>query len=247
MFSCLKKRSRINHWSCSKFADWIRGTQKPFALEWKEWDRWHDDAKNKHPFRYWVADELLDCLQDFINLPLDIYHTFEVYIRNRFIDKIHYLKTGLKAGEYYDFNDRVLHGLFNELKDIVEIEYANIARIFRKEGINYFFKNGRCPLAGLDYLNWSSRCVYDDSWGIFPDDELYNQPTEQSKSANKILELYNWWKNIRPNRANPYELFSEVKDGQYYFQKISKMEDSYYEEDTKMLISLIKIRDSIWT
>ena len=241
----LKKRSRIDYWSCSKFADWIRGTPKPFALEWGAWDTWRDDAKEKNPVRYWVAEKLLDSLQDFVNLPMDIYHTIEVYIRNRFIDKTHCLKTGLKAGDYYDLDYRIIHGLFNELVDFVEIEQAHLMKCYKEK--KYKFIRGRCVEAGLDYLNWCCGLTYNKDYGLKKGDKGYGDPTPQALSAKKILELYNWWKNIRPNRPNPHDLFSEDKDGKYYFRKINKTEDSYDKEDTKMLIELIKIRSHLWT
>lgn len=240
----LKKRSRIDYWSCSKFADWIRGTPKPFALEWGAWDTWHEEAKKKHPVRYWIADELLDYMQDFVNLPMDIYHTIEVYIRNRFIDKLQYLKTGLKPGEYYDLDFRILNALFYEFAEFVETDYARMGAWGEKK--KYKFVKGRCVEAGLDYLDWAINLKYGDDHGFLKEDKLYGQPTEQAKAAQKTLELYNWWKN-RPNRPDPYELFTEEKDGKYYFKKISKMEDFYEKEDTKMLIELIKIRGSLWT
>ena len=241
----IKKRSRLHHWSCSKFADWIRGSNKPFALEWEEWDVWHEEAQKKHPFRYWIADELLGYMQDFVNLPIDIYHTIEIYIRNRFIDKVHYLRTDLTPGEYYDLDTRILHALFTELTDLVEVEYASIQR-YSEDHNNYLFKKGRCPLAGLDYLNWAGQLKYDENMGFNPDDEDYHKPTPQAEAAQITLELYKWWKN-RKYRPNPYDLFSEDKDGQYYYRKINKMEESYEKEDTKMLIELIKIRGSLWT
>ena len=240
----LKKRSRIDYWSCSKFADWIRGTPKPFALEWGAWDIWHEEAKKKHPFRYWVADEFLGYMQDFVNFPMDIYHTIEVYIRNRFIDKTHCLKTGLKAGEYYDLDTRMLHGLFYELVELVETDYAYMGAWGEKK--KYKFVKGRCPEAGLDYLDWAINLTYGDDHGFLKDDKLYGQPTEQAKVAQKTLELYNWWKN-RDNRPDPYELFTEEKDGKNYYKKIGKTEESYDKEDTKMLIELIKIRGGLWT
>lgn len=240
----LKKRSRIYYWTCSKFADWIRGTSKPYALEWEAWDTWHDEAKNKHPFRYWIADEFLGYLQDVVNFPMDIYHTIEVYIRNRFIDKVHYLKTGLKPGEYYDFDWRIINGLFYELVELIETEYAHMGSYSEKK--KYKFVRGRCPEAGLDYLNWAIGLRYGNNDGILKGDKLFGQPTHQAIAAKKTLELYNWWKN-RPNRPDPYELFTKEKDGKYYYKKISKMEESYDKEDTKMLIELIKIRGNLWT
>jgi len=241
----LKKRSRMDHWTCSKFADWIRGTSKPFALEWRDWDEWHKNAKKKHPYRYWIADEVLRKLQDFVNLPMDIYHTIEIYIRNRFIDKVHYLRTDLIPGEYYDLDTRILHALFTELTDLVEVEYAGMQRYSEKEN-NYVFNKGRCPLAGLDYLNWAGQLKYDENTGFDPEDEYYNKPTHQAEAALTTLELYNWWKN-RDNRPDSHEMFTKEKDGPMYFLKIDDMEQKYEQEDTDMLIKLIKIRGSLWT
>lgn len=242
----LKKRSRINYWSCSKFANWIRGTSKPFALEWEAWDIWHEEAKKKHPVRYWIADELLGYMQDFVNLPMDVYHTIAVYIRNRFINKIHYLRTDLIPGEYYDLDTRILHALFTELTDLVEVEYASMQRYSEKEN-DYVFKKGRCSLAGLNYLNWAGRLKYDEHMGFNPEDEfIYNKLTPQAEAALTTLELYNWWKN-RDNRQDPHEMFTKEKDGPQYFLKIDDMEQKYEQEDTNMLIKLIQIRGSLWT
>lgn len=242
----IKKRSRVEYWSCSKLADKIRGTPKPFALEWQQWNDWHKDAKQKHPFRYWVADKFLKKLQDFVNLPLDIYHTIEVYIRNRYIDKVHYLRTDLTPGEYYDLDTRILHALFTELTDLVEVEYASMQK-HSEEKHNYVFNKGRCPLAGLDYLNWAGQLKYDEDMGFNPQDEfIYNKLTPQAETALTVLELYNWWKN-RDNRKNPHDLYTKEKDGPQYFLKIDDMEQKYEEEDTDMLIKLIKIRGGLWT
>lgn len=241
----MKKRSRMNYWSCSKLANIIRGSYKPCALEWEKWDDWHKQAKNKYPWRYWIAEELLTKLQDFVNLPMDIYYTIEVYIRNRFIDKVHYLHTDLTPGEYYDLDTRILHALFTELKDLVEVEYAAIMRS-SENAHNYKFKKQRCPLAGLDYLNWACQLVYDESYGTHPEDEGYKELTEQAKVAQTVLKLYQWWKN-RKDRPNPHDMFSKEQDGPKYYLKIHETEQLYEKEDTHMLIELIKIRGGLWT
>jgi hypothetical protein len=240
----LNKRSRFNYWSCSKFANWIRGTEKPFALGWDEWGVWRKESEQKHPFRYWVAEELLDFLQNIVNLPMDIYHTIEVYIRNRFIDKMHYLRTGLKPGQYYDLDYRILHGLFNELTILVESELAYLSQY--KSDKKYKFIRGRCVEAGLDYLNWAGQLKMDEDYGINPDNKDYNKPTAQAISSQKVLELYNWWKD-RDYRTDPYSMFTKEKDGKSYYKKIAKIMDDYDKEDTKMLIELIKIRGSLWS
>lgn len=241
----IKKQSRFNHWSCSKIANLIRGNNKPGALSWQEWESWHKLAKKKHPIRYWVAEEGLDLLQDILYLPSDILYTIRVYIRNRFIDKMHYIRTGLKPGEYYDLDYRILHGLFYELVEFVECEQAHLMKVYEKER-NYQFINGRCIQAGLDYLDWACNLRLDENYGITLDDKDYGKLTDQAKTAHKILKLYHWWKN-RPNRIDPHDLFSKEKDGKYYYREIQKIQEAYDKEDTKMLIKLIKIRGSLWT
>jgi len=240
----LNKRSRFNYWSCSKFADWIRGIEKPYALGLDEWGVWRKESKQKHPFRYWVAEKLLNFLQDIVNLPMDIYHTIEVYIRNRYIDKMHYLKTGLKPGQYYDLDYRILHGLFNELTIYVEDELAHLNKW--KSEKKYKFIGSRCAEAGLDYLNWAGQLKMNEDYGINPDNKDYNKPTAQAISSQKVLELYNWWKD-RDYRNDPYSMFSKEKDGKSYYKKIAKIIDDYDKEDTKMLIEFIKIRGSLWS
>lgn len=238
------KRTRIHYWSCSKFANYIRGTPKPLGLTFDEWDMWNEKAKKNHPVRYWVAEEFLDTFQDILNFPLDIIHSIKVYIRNRFLDQTHVLKTGLKPGQYYDFDTRILYGLFNELVDLVEIEYAHLSMWDKKQ--KYKFKNGRCVDAGLDYLKWASNIKYSKKMGLDKGNKLVSEYTNQAKAARKTLELYNWWKN-RQNRANPYDLFSKETHGKNYYIKIDKLEKDYYKEDNKMLIELIKIRENLWT
>jgi len=240
----IKKRPRIDYWSCSNFASLIRGTTKPPALGWDEWEVWRKQSEKKHPYRYWVAEEVLDFLQDIVNFPLDVYHTIEVYVRNRYIDKLHYLRTGLKPGEYYDPDYRILHGLFNELVIYVESELAHTMKAYPER--NYKFIKGRCKQAGLDYLEWACNLKLNEDYGFNPDNEDYNKPTAHAIGSQKILELYNWWLD-RDYRANPYDLFTKEKDGKYYYRKIDEMEHKYEEEDTEKLIELIKIRSSLWT
>jgi hypothetical protein len=240
----LNKRARINYWSCSNFANLIRGEEKPHALPWDEWQIWRQESAKKHPYRYWVAEEGLDFLQNIVNFPLDVYHTVEIYVRNRFVDKLHYLKTGLPAGEYYDLDHRILHGIFNELIIFVESELAHTMKAYPER--NYKFVKGRCKQAGLDHLNWASQLIMNEDYGINPDDEDYGKPTHQAIIAKKVYELYTWWLN-RDNRIDPHTLYTKEKDGKFYYRKIAEMEDAYDSEDTDMLVELVKIRGSLWT
>ena len=251
------RRSRYNYWSCSNLADIIRGTKKPYALGCKEWDDWHNEAKKKYPTRYWLAEKGLKKLQDFVMFPSDLYHTIKIYIQNRWIDQTHVLKTGLKPGEYYEFDYKVLHGLFNELSDYVEIELATTSRYDKSK--KYKFVNGRSREAGLDHLNWASSLVYNEDYGTSKEDKHYGEMTPQALSAQKVKELYLWWKDIRPNRPDPHEVykFKDFED-EHFSSKISKeykkalssiekTEKQYDKEDTEKLIELIKIRREIWS
>jgi hypothetical protein len=251
-------RSRINHWTCTKFADFIRGTSKPYGLGWKEWDTWHKNAKESHPFRYWLAEKGFKKLQNFVMFPCDVYRTVKVYITNRWIDQTHIVRTGLKPGEYYEFDYKILHGLFYELVDMVESEMAHLVKYTSENKNKFQFKHGKCEEAGLEYLDWASSLIYDSNYGVTKKDKQYNKPTPQALAAKQIKELYLWWKYTRPNRIDPHSLlkddsdnddpFSHIsKDKKKIYKQIQKLEESYDKEDTNKLIQLIKIRKDLWT
>ena len=258
-----RPKTRINYWSCSKFADFIRGEKKPYALEWGKWDEWNQEQKKKRPVRYWLAEEGLPKLQDLIMFPVDVYTEIRYYVNNRWITKTHYLKTGLKPGHYYELDYRILHGLFNELVDFIEIEYAHLAKwSLKKSAKNYKFKRGRSVEAGLDYLNWACSLKYNKEWGVVKKDPKYGKPTSQALNAQKIAKLYMWWKEVRPNRPEPMAVaglsWDQNKEDNLMggkitrkelsqFKKLEKIEADYEKEDTKMLIELIKIRKELWS
>jgi hypothetical protein len=238
-------RSRINPWYCSKFADFIRGESKPFALGWDEWSEWHKNAKSKRPLRYWLAETGLKKLQNFIYFPYDLYHTIDVYIKNRWFSKLHYLDTGLKPGEYYDLDTRILYGLMNELVDFVEIELAHLSRSSQWDrSKKYKFKNGRCVEAAYDYFEWACKITYNEEYGFSSNDPDYGKLTED---VIKIKELYEWWKHKRPNKCNPYDIITQETYGDNYFKLIDEIEKADEAEDTEKLIELIKLRGSLWT
>jgi hypothetical protein len=238
-------KNRIHHWTCSKFANWIRGEDKPHALEWSKWTEWKNEQKKQRPFRYWLSDTFLRKLQNVVYFPVDVYYTIKTYIRNRYIDKIQYLHTGLKAGEYYDFDHRLIHALFNELVNFVELELSSSMRWDSNK--KYKFVKGRCQEAQDDYFRWANHLKHQ------------GRLTEQAKASRKIKELYEWWKYLRPQRVDPYSSseFSydideildnkQIKQKQKVYKKSYELEQEHDDEDTKMLIELIKIRNHLWT
>ena len=91
---------RSNYWTCSKFADWLRGTAKPGAATSKGWRDWKKEAKAKHPIRYWIADEALGTLQDIWMWVPDKINDVRYYINNRWVSQTHGMfSRSLKKGQ----------------------------------------------------------------------------------------------------------------------------------------------------
>lgn len=183
---------RITHWNCSKFANFIRGAKKPRALEYHQWEKWHEDAQSKHPLRYWMAEKLLTILQDIIMFPVDLFRHIKFYINNRFRYKSHIIETNLPKGEYHEIDEKILYGCFNELVKYVEIECAWVYGKVKENKPLYIFKNGSCKAAGLDYLDWAMK------------DKYKGKLTNFAKNCKEIKRLYLWWTTKRPNRKNPF-------------------------------------------
>jgi hypothetical protein len=210
---------RANYWSCSKFADWLRGTPKPGAGTSKEWRLWKKAAKESHPIRYWIVEEGLDYAQDFVNWPADKLNDVRYYINNRWVSRAHSLTAhprDIRPGQWSDVGNRFLPCLFNELVDFVEIEQA-WHHVLWDEGAREKYRtpwwrrsflrwrNWRCPEAGLAYLDWASELKMDDHMGVGKGENGYGEPTYQALAAREIKELYLWWKEVYPNRPDPHD------------------------------------------
>lgn len=275
---------RSRYWSCSKFADWLRGTAKPKAGTADEWDTWNDEAKAKHSFRYWLAEEGLDAIQNFIHWPTDKLYSIKYYINNRWVTKTHALTAhprDIKPGQWQDVGYRFLPCLMNELVDFVEIEtaWSHIAWSDKDAKAKYkapFWATGwfrwrtwRCPQAGLDHLDWAMTLT-NAEW-LEEDKKHEAVPTQQAIAAREIKELYTWWTEVYPNRPDPYDASGwssyceetrKLNGGRLFGSKttkelkkksdqahklLQKIEKQYRDEDEKMMIRLIKIRESLWT
>lgn len=206
------------YWSCTPFADWLRGTKKLDAGTADEWDDWTTAAQMKHNFRYWLAEEGLSHLQDFVTWPIRKIHDAKYYINNRWVTRTHSLTAhprDIKPGQWQDVGNRFLPCLFNELVDFVEIELAwwHIAWADAEEKAKYnapFWATGwfrwrtwRNASAGLDNLNWQANLRHDEDY--CKDETYYGEFTPQAIKAQEILSLYNWWTVTRPQRVDAYE------------------------------------------
>ena len=207
---------RSNYWSCSKFADYIRGTPKLSMGTSEEWDEWNTTAKMRHSFRYWLAEDALDAIQNFIHYPTDKLNDVRYYINNRWVSRSHQLTANpqdIKPGQWKDVGNRFLPCLFNELVDFVEIETAwhhcawdNEAR--KKYAVPWYrsgwlrWRTWRCAEAGLAHLDWAAGLTNRE----FIEEGETEEPTQQALAAREIKELYLWWTTTYRNRPDPYDV-----------------------------------------
>lgn len=208
-----------NYWTCSPFADWLRGTPKGSAKDSYDWYQWDKAAKSTHPVRYWLAEEGLGHLQDVVTYPIRKLYDLKYYINNRWVTGTHSLTAHSKdiaPGQWCDVGNRFLPCLFNELVDFVEVESAmhHVAwggKEVREEFKSPFWAYGwfrwrtwRCPAAGIAHFTWAAALRMDDDW-VAKDDPKYGEPTYQAIAAQEILDLYSWWTTVYPTRPDAHK------------------------------------------
>ena len=206
---------RANYWSCSGFADWLRGTPKLSAGTGKEWRLWKKAAKESHPIRYWIVEEGLDYAQNFVNWPADKLNDVRYYINNRWVSRTHSLTAhprDIRPGHWCDVGNRFLPCLFNELVDFVEVEQAWHHVLWdeaeRKKYAVPWYRRGwlrwrtwRCPEAGIAHLKWAMTLTNEE----FLEEGETPELTHQAKNAREILELYTWWTEVYPKRPDVHD------------------------------------------
>jgi len=208
-----------NYWSCTPFADWIRGTTKLKMGTGEEWHEWETRAKSAYPIRWWIAEEGLDHLQDFVTWPVRKIYDIKYYINNRWVSRTHALTAhprDIKPGQWCDVGNRFLPCLFNELVDFVEVEQAWHYIAWDEEARKKYqapfwswgwfrWRTWRCREAGLAHLEWSMSLTLDKDWGVEEGSENYGQPTGQALRAKEIKELYMWWTTVYRYRPDPHD------------------------------------------
>jgi hypothetical protein len=253
---------RSHYWSCSKFADWIRGTKKLSVGSAQEWDQWESDSKVAHPIRHWIAEEALDRLQSFVMWPIDQVYSFKYWINNRFVTRTHALTSTLKKGQWHDLDTRILHCLFDELVNYVEIELAASNFRWDKEArekhkvpfwaIGWFrWRTYRNVEAAMEYLDWASELRYTVN-EVGEGNDLIGQLTSQAVYAREVKILYNWWKNVRPARPDPHEasgwsaycseLREESGSVNYWLSKVNESEEDTNVEHMLNVIQKMEAR-----
>lgn len=245
---------RINYWSDSALADWVRssvGMSRSICDNTKQWEL---EFKTKYPIVYNITENWIDRVQDFLLLPYDLYDRFMTYYNNRWVNQLHLLDTKLPKGKWHELDTRLLHGAFELLVDFVEVDKAYAYKIMN----NYMHRNTheRSSELGVKYLEWEMSSQNDNA--------TTDPSTNQSVAATEQYELYKWWTVTRPNRPNPYDLsgWNEYEQNNLnkldYFASITpeekvllnkaeQIDTAYYNEDTEMLVRLMNIRSTLWT
>jgi hypothetical protein len=247
---------------------WVEALRKRFGIDkpkwagWGEWDEINTRIRQEHPVGWFFTEtvpDFIEAVHDFITAP---YYNTRYYIRNRFIRKTHQLRTDCPVGEYWDTDERLTTAMANAIIDYVEIELALKSAWCRsEESKTAVWHNGRCAELGLEYLAWEQTL----------DDESLDENSRsdhQANSARQIAEIYNWAKH-RNSRPDPHDASGwteycakyprswtlkpedvtpeQAAEADAALDKCREIEKQYEQEDHDMLISIVKIRKSLWT
>lgn len=238
----VRPRTRVKHWCLGKFAKWLvrrAGMDTPYALTIEGWDEYYAQFKQQAPFTYYFVESVIPSIQNICYLPSDIFHGIRIYYDNAIKNKVHYLKTGLPVGVWYDTDMRLLCGSMNSLVDYVEIELAHIYT-FTNDDPNIradFYHYGRSEAGGKRWLQEQIDEEYTCEVSFSDNDENAKEWKEQDERSfherkdiyKDMQEIYLWWKEYFKKAIMDYEI--EIDQ---------ELEDKY-------LKRLIELRHYMWT
>lgn len=195
------KRTRYPYWSNTKLFSWMLPEESKQPFTFEKLKEQLDSGINPTP----KLERIIDKFQDIVMFPSDLVYSIRIYFKNS-KGNTHVLDGGLEKGQWYDLVYRIPHCLFSELEKFIEKE------------------------KGLEVHEWEKTLVFNEDWGVKPDDEKYGKLTPQALSAIEQDEIYKWWKENKDKKDIDFE-----------------NEENYLEQEEEMLIRLIKIRRSLWT
>lgn len=221
----------VRYWSLSKFAHFLQrkfAIEKPKAATREDWRKWKKECKAKNKFIFWLTEECFDSVQNFVMYPFKKLSDLRYAVRARFYSRHYMMDTKLDRWKYHEVDTRMLHGLFETLVDFIEIEKAWMMvwcakdeKEIKELGFKWYESNWwtnwmfekRHPEAGLKHLEWEMNLKNDDSYFGHHKESIeeakakgiYGEMTHQAKAAKEQFDLYNWWKNERPKRLDPYD------------------------------------------
>lgn len=199
----------------------------------EDFRQYEEMLKSNHPYMFWFENVFCDKLQRVVCYPYEIYSNIRAYISNRFITKPHYLDTKLKRGVWYDYDTRLLHGAFEAFVDYVEKEVGAMGRWSKDDVVR--------DHAGAE--KWTDR-----DWALYYFDWEINETHEaQAEAAKTKKMLYLWWKDVYLTRPDLYATVDDSSKTREYYSSIHTEEARRNDEDTAMLIELVKVRQGCWT
>lgn len=189
----------MTYWCHSKLFAWMMPEETKKSYTFDDIEQMFTDLGRKEP----LVKRVVDSIQNAVMFPSDLIYSVRIHFKN-VKGNTHVLDGGLNRGQWYDLTYRIPQCLFYELEKFIEKE------------------------KGLETHEWEKTIVYNEDYGLTPEDEDYGVLTPQALAAIEQDEIYTWWKSNKDK--------TDRSDG-----------GKYKEEETEMLIRLIKIRDSLWT
>lgn len=265
--------SKYYHWTLSPLAKWIwKAAGAPPIPPWATAKEGREDdrmRKANYPIANWLVNTAIDKVERWVKSVPAKWEDIHAYIQNRYVSKVHLIDTGLKPGDWYEPNNRLLHGAFAVLVDYVEVALAIEKNVWSDNPTPYRFlkeyRNAEQGIAKLEEQRGYTHDAYEGGpTGLTP----------SAVDAEEIRTLYAWWTVTRPNRRDPYSKIDpwngkfsmfdadhseeehEAKTRRRKAWKASvatkleqahKLEQIYEKEDQDMLIRLIKVRGTMWT
>lgn len=204
------------------------------------WQKQENEKREKYPIRYFLFTVCKNKIKNAFYRTERKYFDIVSYIQYRWVTPYNVVKTNLKHG-FYEGDVRAMNAMFTLLVDFVEIELELILNGNMNQYIPKIFK--RNPEHGLKNL------------------KLLIMENPQEKDLWVILDLYVWWKFVRPMRPSALELsgLNEFKKNNYnpknrtefgkyvqlysnYLKVFDDIELDYYNQDTEQLMRLMQHR-----
>jgi len=195
-------RHRVNYWSNGNFARWLAPAQckKPTAATRSDWLRWRMNYRDAAPIRYWLTETLFNRLQNVVYFPSDLYGSIRAYILNRFVHRLHLLKSNtLERGVFYDYEARLLFCVFDSFMDYCENEFPQT--VLGKNSGRFMTGENRFDNAIFTNKHRIEQRISTLSGLMENEPHRHEVELEELNRARvhtfELQSLYHWWKDYR--------------------------------------------------
>ncbi len=182
----------------------------------EEWSAWHKKEKEKP-----VCDFCTNTVPRWFGIKKRQLNDVKYWFLYRLHPhhKYHLIDTGLKPN-YHEIDTRMLHGMFNLLKNFCEDEMPWHDWCWQEAGKEIDAENDGNSYKRRKFVKGKEAALESFKWQkalVHREEEIWNEehkhligtPTPQAKAAEEIEKLYLWWVETRPARVDPYEAFPD--------------------------------------